>query len=103
MLATPGALAGAGRDGVEQVEEIALVIIQEGEDLLDDVNRPSEDAFMRDPGGVAFAEILEGDWFLPCSVVLVIGSEQVINVVKEMSRHRPSLCWPFLDYTNEVI
>ena len=50
------------------------MIIREGEDLLDSVNRPSKEEFLRDPGGVAFAELLEGDWFFPFSVVLVVGS-----------------------------
>ena len=61
----PGASAGAGRDGVEQVKEIALAILREDEDLLYGVYCPSKDNFLRAPGGIAFAEILEGDWFLP--------------------------------------
>ena len=52
-----------------------LAIIRDGEDFLDGVYHPSEEDFLRAPGGVAFAEFLEGDWFLPCSVVLVFGSE----------------------------
>ena len=67
-------MAGARRDGVEQVEKIALAVIREGEYLLDTANRPSKDDFLCAPGGVAFLELLEGDWFFPCSVVLVVGS-----------------------------
>ena len=59
MPAPLGASADARRDGVKQGEEISFAIFQEGEDLLDGVNRPSEDNFLRAPGGVAFAEILE--------------------------------------------
>ena len=55
------------------------------------------------PGSVAFVDLLEGDWFFPCIVVLVVGSEEVINGAKEMSRHLPSFCWSSLDYTDEVI
>ena len=82
MTATPVTSAGAGRDGVKQGEEIALAIIQEGEDLLDGVNCPSYDNFLHAPGGVAFAELLEGHWIFPCSVFLVVGSEEVVNGVK---------------------
>ena len=80
-----------------------LVIIREGDDLLDGVYCPSEDYFLRAPGGVAFAELLEGDWFFPCSVVLVVGSEEVVDGVKEMSRHLPPFCWSSLNYNDEVI
>ena len=65
MPAPPRALAGANRGGVDQGEDIFLAIIREGEDFHDGVNCPSEDDFLRAPGGVAFAEVLEGDWFLP--------------------------------------
>ena len=80
-----------------------LAIIWEGEDLLDGVNRPSEDNFLRAPGGVAFAELLEGYWFFPCSFVLVIGLEEVANDMKEVLRHLPPFDWSSLDYTDEVI
>ena len=102
MSVTPGSLDGAGRDGVDQGEEIFLVIIREGEELLDGVYHPSKEDFLRAPGGFAFADLLEGDWFLPCSFVLVVGSKEVINGVKEMSRHLPPFCWPSLNYTDEV-
>ena len=71
--------------------------------MLARVYCPSEDDFLRAPGGVAFAELLDGDWFLLCSVVLVVGSEEVVDSVKEMSRHFPLFCWPSLNYTDEVI
>ena len=71
--------------------------------MLDGVNRPLEDDFLRAPGGVAFADLLEGDWFFPCSVILVVGSEEVVNGAKEMSRHLPLFSWPPLDYTYEFI
>ena len=103
MTAAPGAPTGARRDGVEQVEEITLVILWEGEDLIDGVYFPSKDNFLRAPGGVAFVELLEGDWVLPCSVVLVVGSEEVVNGVEEILRHLPPFCWPSLNYTDEVI
>ena len=80
-----------------------LAIIWDGEDLIDGVNRPSKENFLRAPGGVAFAELLEGDLFLPCSVVFVVRLEDVVNGAKEVSRHLPSFCWPSLDYTNEII
>ena len=75
MPAALGASDGAMRDGVNQGEGILLAILWEGEDLLDGVYRPSQDNFLRAPGGVAFAELLEGYWFLPCSVVLVVWLE----------------------------
>ena len=103
MTATPVASAGAGRDGVKQGEEIALAIIREGEDLLDSVYHPSEDNFLHDPGGVAFAELLEGDWLFPCRVVLVVGLEEVVDGVTEMSHHLTPFCWSYLNYTDEVI
>ena len=58
MPAPPGASAGAGGDGVNQGGEVALALFWEGEDLFDGVNRLAEDNLLRDPGGVAFAEIL---------------------------------------------
>ena len=79
------------------------MIIWEGEDFLDGVICPSEDDFLRATGGVAFAELLEGYWFFPCSVVLVIGSEEVVNGAKDMLRHLPLFSWTSLDYTDEVI
>ena len=84
MPETSGASDSAGRDGVEQGEEIALDIIREGEDLLGGVYCPSKDNFLCDPDGVAFAEILEEDWFFPRSVVLFVGSEEVVDGMKEM-------------------
>ena len=90
-------------DGVEQGEEVALTLVWDGEDLLAGVNRPSKENFLRDTGGVAFAELLEGDWFFPCSVVLVVGSEKVVNGAKGMLHHLPSFSWPSLYYTDEFI
>ena len=80
-----------------------LAIIWDGEDLIDGVNRPSKENFLRAPGGVAFAELLEGDWFFPCSVVLAVGSEEIFDGAKLMLRHLPSFCWTSLDFTNEFI
>ena len=80
-----------------------LAIIWDGEDLIDGVNRPSKDNFLRAPGGVAFAELLEGDWLFPCSVVFVVGSEEVINGAKYMLLHLQLFSCPSLDYTDEVI
>ena len=94
MPAPPGSSAGAGGDDVEQGEKIALAIIWEGEDFLDSANQPFEYDFLRAPGGVAFVELLEGDWFFPCSVVLVVGLEDVVDGAKEMSSHLLSLSWP---------
>ena len=71
--------------------------------MLDGVNFPSENNLLCAPGGVSFAELLEGDWFLPCSVVLVISLEEVVDAAKEVSRHLPSFDCPSLDYTDEVI
>ena len=82
MPATPGASSGAGRDGFKQGEEIALVVIQEGDELIDDVYRPSEDNCLCAPSGVAFAELLEGNLFFPCHVVLVVDTEEVVGGVK---------------------
>ena len=75
MPELPGASAGAGGGGVEQGKEVSLAVFWEGYDLFDGVNRPAEDNIMCAPGGVTFAELLEGDWFLPCSVSLGISPE----------------------------
>ena len=72
----PGASAGAGRDGVEQVKEIALAILREDEDLLYGVYCPSKDNFLCASGGVAFEELIDVDCFFPCSVVLVVGRKR---------------------------
>ena len=72
MPVPPGALSGPGEDGFEQGEEVTLAIFWEGEDLLDGFNRPDKNNLLRAPGGVTFAELLDGYWFLLCSVVLVI-------------------------------
>ena len=82
MPETPGASAGAGRNGVNKGEETALAVIQEIEYLLDSVYCPYEDNFLRAPVSLAFAELLEGDLFFPCSVVLFVGSEEVVDGVK---------------------
>ena len=79
------------------------MIIREGEDLLDGVYHPSKDEFLRAPVGVAFAELLEGDCFFPCSVVPFVGSEEVVDGMKYMACHLSSFCWPSLDYTDEII
>ena len=65
--------------------------------MFENVYFPSKDNFLCDPGRVAFDELLEGDWFFPCSVILVVGSEEVVNGVKEMLRHLPPFRWPSLD------
>ena len=103
MPAFPGTSAGARRDRVEQGEDIALAILREGAELLGDVYRPSKDDFLHAPGGVAFAELFEEDWFLPRSVVLVVRSEEIVDGVKDMLHHLPSFNWPSLNYTDEVI
>ena len=103
MPEPPGTSVGAGGDGVDQGEDVALAIFWESEDFLDSVNLPANDDLLLAPGGVAFAELLEGYLFLPCSVVFVVRLEDVVNGAKEVSRHLPSFCWPSLDYTNEVI
>ena len=51
------------------------MIVWEGEYLLHCVNCLSEDNLLCASGGVAFAELLEGDWFLLCNVFLVVGTE----------------------------
>ena len=38
-------------------------------------------------GGVAFAELVEGYWFLPCNFVLFVWTEEVVDGAKEMPRH----------------
>ena len=50
--------------------------------MIDGANCPYKDDFLRSPGGVAFAEVLEGNWFFPCSVVLVVGSEEAVDGTK---------------------
>ena len=92
-----------GGDGFEQGNEVGLAIVWEGEDLLHCVDFPAEDDLLCAPGGVAFVELLEGDWFLPCDVVLVVRAEEFVDGAKEVSRHLPSLCWPPLCYTDESI
>ena len=64
-----------GGGGFEQGKEVGLVIVWEGEYLLHCVNCLSEDNLLCASGGVAFAELLEGDWFLLCNVFLVVGTE----------------------------
>ena len=71
--------------------------------MLYGVNRPAKDNLLCDSGGVAFAELLEGDWFVPCNVVLVVRAEEFVDGAKEVSQHLLSLRWPSLRYTNEVI
>ena len=68
--------AGTGGGVFEQGKEVGLAIVWEGEDLLHYVDRPAEDDLLHAPGGVAFAELLKGYWFLPCNVVLVVRSEE---------------------------
>ena len=80
-----------------------IAILWEGKVLLDSVYVPSKDDFLCDTGGVAFAELLERDLFFPCSVLVVVWSEEVVNGVKVMSRHLPPFCWPSLNYTDELI
>ena len=66
------------------------MVFWEGEDLFDGVNRPAEDDLLRVSGSIAFAELLEGDWFLPCSVVLGIRPEEFVDGAKEVSLNPPS-------------
>ena len=103
MTASLGAPSGTGGDDFEQSKEVGLAIVWEGEDLLHCVDCLAEDDLLCAPGGVTSTEILEGDWFLPCIVVLFVRAEEVIDGVKEMLRHLPSLRWPSLCYTDEVI
>ena len=77
-----GALAGTGGGGFEQGKEVGLAIVLEGEDLLHCADRPAKDDLLCAPGGVAFVELLEGDWFLPCNVVLVVRAEEAVDGVK---------------------
>ena len=44
--------------------------------MLHFINRPAEDDLLRATGGVAFAELLKVDWFLPCNVVLIFRAEE---------------------------
>ena len=71
-----------GGGGFEQGKEVVLSILWEGEELLHCVDRPAEDDLLCAPGGGAFAELLEGDWFLPCNVVLVVWAEEVVDGAK---------------------
>ena len=103
MPASLGASSDTGGSGFEQVKEVGLAIVWEGEDLLHCVDCPAKDDLLCAPGGVAFAELLEEDWFLPCNVVLIVRAEEVVDGAKEMSGHLPSLCWPSWFYTDEVI
>ena len=103
MPASLGASAGTGGGGFEQGKEVGLAIVWEGEDLLHCVDCPAKDDLLRAPGGVAFTELLKGDWLLPCNVVLVVWAEEVVNGAKEMSCHLPSLRWTSLCYIDEII
>ena len=100
MPASLGASAGTGGDGFEQGNEVSLSIIWEGEDLLHCVDRPAKNDLLFDPGDVAFAELLEGDWFLPLNAVLVFRTEDFVDGSKEVLRHLLSICWPSLCYTS---
>ena len=71
--------------------------------MLYSINLPAEDNLLCAPGGVTFADILEGYWFLPCDVVLVVRAEEFVDGAQEVSRHLPYLFWPPLCYTDEVI
>ena len=82
MPEPPGALAGAGGYGVDKGEDVALAIFWEVDDLFYGVNCPAKDNLMRAPGGVAFVDLLEGYWFLPYSVVLVIRPEEFVDGAK---------------------
>ena len=99
----PGASAGAWGDGVKQGKEVPLTFFWEGEDLFDGANRPDEDDLLRAPDGVAFAELLEVDWLLPCSVFLSINLEEFVDGQKKVSYHLLSFVWLSLEYTDEVI
>ena len=103
MPVPPGASDGAGRDGGKQGKEVALAIFWEGEDLFDGVNFAAKDNLLHTPGGVAFAELLDGDYFFLCSVVLGISPEEFVNGAEEVLRHLPSFGWHSLDYTDEFI
>ena len=71
--------------------------------MLGGANFPSEDNLLHAPDGVSFAELLERDWSLLCSVILVVRSEEFVDGAKEVSRHMLSFGWTYLDYTDEVI
>ena len=76
------ASAGVGGGGVEQDKKVALVVFWEGDDLFDSVNRPAKDNLLCTPGNVAFADILEANWFLTCSVVLGIRPREFVDGAK---------------------
>ena len=57
---------------------------------------------MHAPGGFAFAELLERDWFLACSVVWSVLEEELVDGSEEVPRHLFSLTWPSLYYLNEI-
>ena len=103
MPASLGASAGTGGGFFEQGKEVGLAIVWEGEDLLHCVDCLSKDDLLCAPGGVAFEELLEVDFFLPCNVVLVVRTEEFVDDAKDLSRHLPYLRWPSLCYTDEVI
>ena len=54
-------------------------------------------------GGVAFAEFLEQDWFLTCSIIVSVWSEECVDGAEEVPHHLSSLVWPSLHFTNEII
>ena len=75
MPASLGALSGTGGGGFEQGNEVGLSIVCEDEELLHCVNRPAKNDLLFAPGDVAFADLIEGDWFLPLNVVLAVRME----------------------------
>ena len=99
----PEALSGAGGGGVDQGEEVALALFCNFEGLFGGVNCPAKDDLMRAPGGVTFADIFEGDWLLPCIVVLSVQPEEFVDGEKKVLRHFPSLVRPSLYYTDEIV
>ena len=103
MLELLVASDGTRGDGFEQGKEVGLAIVWESDDFLLCVDLPSKDEFLCAPGRVAFAELLEGYWFLLCNIVLVVQAEEVVDGAKEMLYHIQSLRWLYLCYTNEVI
>ena len=54
--------------------------------MFDRVNFPAKDEFLRAPGGVAFVELLEGDWFLPCSFGIGISTEDFSSIARKGCR-----------------
>ena len=103
MTASLGASAGTGGGGFEQGNEVGLAIVWKGEDLLHYVDRPAKNDLLFAPGGVDFANLLEGYWFLPFNIILVVRTEELVDGAKEVLRHLPSLCCSSLCYTNEVV